>query len=109
MRVENPIHLGTPDVNCCADGVEFWVELKRVESFPKLASTPVFTGCLKPEQVLWHHARSRAGGVSYIVGLVESEDKVYVVPGKYSMEFNSMTREKLDSLTLKLEDMWTTG
>lgn len=106
MRVENPACPGTPDLNVCHQGLEFWPELKHVHEFPKRPDTPVFPGALRPEQVLWHYQRSRAGGRSYIVANVEGAGVTYVIEGKHSREFNSMSRSRLDELTLKVEDMW---
>ena len=106
LRVENPAGPGTPDLNLCIRGVESWVEFKRVKKLPKSPQTPVFTGCLEPHQVLWHFNRSRAGGRSYIAGHVELEGLTYLIPGEYSREFNDMTRERLDELTVPLEELW---
>lgn len=106
IRVENPAHPGTPDVNLCVNGVESWPELKQVKAFPKREDTPVFTGALRPDQILWHFLRSRAGGRSYIVAYVEEADVIYVIEGKHSKEFNSMPRARLDELTLPLEAIW---
>lgn len=106
VRVENPANPGTPDVNMCVQGVECWPELKQVKSLPKRPETPVFTGCLKPEQVLWHKLRSRAGGKSYIIGYVEESDKFYVIPGSLAPEFNSMTLKELETHNLPLDALW---
>lgn len=107
IRVENPAHPGTPDLNACINGIEFWVEFKQVESFPKLSDTPVFRGCLKPHQALWHLKRSQAGGRSFIVAGVLKEDITYIIPGKHAMEFNVLPRSRLDELTIPLESIWS--
>lgn len=107
IRVENPAHPGTPDVNMCVGGVEVWPELKRVPALPARPETPVFTGVMRAEQRLWHVERSKAGGRSYLVGYVEKEDIIYVIPGKYVMEFEKMSKERLDELNLPLEAMWS--
>lgn len=106
MRVENPALPGTPDVNLCINGVEFWCELKHVHELPKQAETPVFRGCLKPEQILWHRLRHRAKGKSYIVGYVEESDEFYIIPGEYAPEFNTFPMARLKELNLRLEDLW---
>ena len=106
MRVENPAHPGTPDVNMCINGVEVWPELKRVKALPKLPETPVFTGVMRAEQRLWHMMRAEAGGRSYLVGYVELEEIIYVIPGKHVMEFEKMNKARLDELNLPLEAMW---
>jgi hypothetical protein len=109
VRVENPANPGTPDVNACIEGVEFWSEQKQVPKLPKQASTPVFTGCLRPEQVLWHVLRNRAGGRTFICGYVQETEEIFVIPGNLAAEFNSMTLEQLKSSTLKVEEMWKTS
>lgn len=106
MRVENPAHPGTPDVNCCYNGIEFWPELKQTSSLPKRKDTPVFAGALRPEQIVWHTLRSKAQGRSYIVAEVKEAKRVFVIPGKYAREFNDMPLERLEELTLTVEDMW---
>lgn len=106
IRVENPAHPGTPDFNCCIDGVEFWVEFKQVKTMPKRPDTPVFRDALRPEQVVWLYKRSLCGGRCFIAAYVEDSDTTYILEGKHSREFNDMTREQLESLNLKLEELW---
>ena len=108
VRVENPANPGTPDLNCCYRGVEFWIEFKQVKELPKKADTPVFTGCLKPHQALWAMLRTRAGGRCSVVGYVESINEFFIIPGKMAMEFNSMTINQLRKETISLEEMWVT-
>jgi hypothetical protein len=106
IRVENPAHPGTPDINGCIRGVEIWMELKQVPALPKRDTTPVFTGALRPEQVLWHTLRWKAGGRSYIVAYVEEQDLIYTIEGEYAKEFNDMPKARLDELNLPLETVW---
>ena len=108
VRVENPANPGTPDLNCCLDGIEFWIEFKQVKTLPKRLETPVFTGCLEPHQALWAKLRTRAGGRSYVVGYVEEVNEFFIIPGKMATEFNSMTIDQLRKETISLEEMWTT-
>lgn len=49
--------LGVPDSNYCCDGVEGWVEFKQ---------TTGWAVSLRPEQVGWLVARSRAGGRVFV-------------------------------------------
>lgn len=72
--------LGIPDVNICFEGVELWWELKIVEG-KRVALTP--------EQVVWHHRRARAGGVSYILARDKVDgarkgkyDRIHLWPGR---------------------------
>lgn len=99
MRVENGCMPGTPDVNICLDGREFWVELKDVDQFPKRETTSVFgKEGLRPDQVLWITQRTRAGGEVYIIGKVDRE--IYCIPGEYAEVFNSLTRAGLEERNL---------
>lgn len=50
VRVENPVHPGTPDVNLC-DGR--WIELKRVRAWPARASTKLLIPHFTPQQRVW--------------------------------------------------------
>lgn len=54
VRVENPIHPGTPDVNLC-DGV--WLELKSIEAWPVRASSNVAIRHFTPQQRVWLYRR----------------------------------------------------
>jgi hypothetical protein len=58
VRVENLIGQGTPDLNCCYDGVEFWLELKADDGrIPRLSKY----------QIAWHYRRYKSGGRSFIL------------------------------------------
>ena len=50
VRVENPIHPGTPDVNIC-DGR--WIELKSIAAWPKRDTTHVRIKHFTPQQRVW--------------------------------------------------------
>ena len=54
VRVENPIHPGTPDVNLC-DGR--WMELKCLPSWPARASTNVRIPHYTQQQRVWLYRR----------------------------------------------------
>jgi len=66
-------------VNICYRGHDIWIELKIV-SGRKVD--------LRPEQVAWHHRRTRAGGVSWIMARDKADgvrkgkyDRIYLWPG----------------------------
>ena len=67
---------GTPDVNGCADGVEFWIECKW---------TAGWTVTLRPEQIGWLARRARAGGRVFVLvrrrPLRGPEDQLWLLPG----------------------------
>lgn len=71
VRVENPIHPGTPDVNLC-DGR--WLELKCIESWPVRAQTIVRIPHYTPQQRVWLYRRWRhAPGSTLLLLEVRSE------------------------------------
>jgi hypothetical protein len=54
VRVENPIHPGTPDVNLC-DGR--WIELKQIPGWPARATTVARIDHFTPQQRVWLYRR----------------------------------------------------
>lgn len=54
VRVENPIHPGTPDVNLC-DGR--WIELKTIAGWPARVDSPVRIPHYTPQQRVWLYRR----------------------------------------------------
>lgn len=54
VRVENPIHPGTPDVNLC-DGR--WIELKCIGAWPARASSSLRIPHYTPQQRVWLYRR----------------------------------------------------
>lgn len=69
VRIENSAEIGTPDVNGCIYGNDFWVELKVAtemrDSMIKVSITS--------DQVMWLRSRSRAGGNSFLLIMVKDE------------------------------------
>jgi len=65
VRVENPIHPGTPDVNL-STGV--WIELKCIPGWPVRASTNVRIAHYTPQQRVWLHQRWKyAPGTTFLL------------------------------------------
>jgi len=62
---------GVPDVNGCAKGKEFWVELKEIHSGNKLT--------LRPMQVAWLAKRASHGGQVFVMARKNNEIKLYHV------------------------------
>ena len=60
---------GVPDVNGCAWGKEFWVELKEIHSGNKLT--------LRPMQVSWLAKRAMHGGQVFVMARKNDEIKLY--------------------------------
>jgi hypothetical protein len=70
VRVENPIHPGTPDVNLC-DGR--WVELKTIEAWPLKAEAIVKLSWYTPQQRVWLYRRWKyAPGTTHLLLEVRS-------------------------------------
>jgi len=57
VRVENPIHPGTPDVNLCSGQ---WIELKTIEAWPAKDSASVPIRHFTQQQRVWLYRRWRA-------------------------------------------------
>ena len=64
QRIETSVGLGIPDVNCCVNGVEFWLELK-VSLGKRLAITKY--------QKAWILNRYKAGGLVFVLQKALSE------------------------------------
>ena len=60
---------GVPDVNGCAKGKEFWVELKEIHSGNKLT--------LRPMQISWLAKRASYGGQVFVMARKNDEIKLY--------------------------------
>jgi hypothetical protein len=91
-RVENGLVDGMPDVSCCLDGVEVWLELKYVDDWPARAATQVLgRKGLRPEQINWHIKQGQAGGKSFI--LVGIGKETWITDNNCARDVNSWTKE----------------
>lgn len=63
VRVENPAHPGTPDVNY----VEGWIELKELKKWPARLNTIVRVEHFTPQQRIWLDRRWRTGGAAWLL------------------------------------------
>lgn len=71
VRVENPIHPGTPDVNL-KNGV--WIELKAMAAWPIRPGTVFKIPHYTPQQRVWLYRRWRAAGAKcFLLLLVQRE------------------------------------
>jgi penicillin-binding protein-related factor A (putative recombinase) len=64
---------GVPDVNGCAKGKEFWIELKEIHRGKSLT--------LRPMQVAWMAKRSAVGGQVFVLARKQNVIKLYHVDG----------------------------
>tara|TARA_R110000744_G_scaffold348715_1_gene454328 strand:+ start:149 stop:487 length:339 start_codon:yes stop_codon:yes gene_type:complete len=62
---------GVPDVNGCAKGKEFWIELKEIHSGNALT--------LRPMQISWLAKRASHGGQVFVMARKKNEIKLYHV------------------------------
>lgn len=62
---------GVPDVNGCAKGKEFWIELKEIHSGNALT--------LRPMQISWLAKRASHGGQVFVMARKNNEIKLYHV------------------------------
>lgn len=80
-RVENGVERGTPDVEGCWKGWQFWIELKCCDR-PKDPDLP-FKVRFEPAQLPWLRRRTRAGGSCWVLLQLGSGQTAvrYLVPG----------------------------
>mgnify|MGYP003658998198 FL=1 len=74
QRIETGITgSGVPDVNGCAKGKEFWIELKEIHSGNALT--------LRPMQISWLAKRALHGGQVFVMARKNNEIKLYHIDG----------------------------
>lgn len=71
LRVENAAGVGFPDVVYCSEGVTGWIELKAAEN-----QKPPWRNVYQPEQPLWHMMWKRAGGLSFVLSVTSTGERV---------------------------------
>jgi hypothetical protein len=104
VRVENPVHPGTPDVNYAIDqssrsSIDGWTELKWVPHFPRKPTKPVFGDKkgLNVAQVRWIKRRTKYGGRVWIVAGVGK--LIYFLHGSsYADSFNQLVTADFESI-----------
>ena len=85
MRIENAFYKGVPDVNFLIGGIEGWLELKFLKTFPKKENTPVNIPHFTQEQKLWHKERWENHGLTAMLLQVDDyyflfvSDKIAIV------------------------------
>lgn len=76
-RVENALTRGTPDVNGCYNGQEYWLELKILDAKGNCE--------LRPEQYLWHRKRQEHGGRVFVLARNDTLIKLFQVQKDMSL------------------------
>lgn len=96
VRVENPCHPGTPDVNYIGG----WIELKQQDSWPKKPETPLKLGHdLTTEQRIWLTRRSEKGGIALVL-LQVARDYLLLSGADAAILIGSATQAQLKRLAL---------
>ena len=71
QRIETGISAaGVPDVNCCYQGREFWIELKSIKGNQLT---------LSPMQISWMATRAKFGGTCYVLVQKQREVKLFKI------------------------------
>ncbi len=90
---------GVPDVNGCAKGKEFWIELKEIHSGNSLT--------LRPMQVAWLSKRAIYGGQVFVLARKNNQIKLFHVDGLERAQELVKGGYKSDSLlTLDIPYEW---
>jgi hypothetical protein len=76
VRVENPIHPGTPDVNLCTG---IWIELKSIPGWPARATTAVRIPHYTPQQRVWLYQRWKFAPGSTLLLLEVRADRQWLL------------------------------
>lgn len=93
QRHEDKFTSGIPDCSYAGPNGEGWVELKTYDAWPRDASEPLKFTDLKPTQVNWANKRIKAGGTVWF--LIEVKNDWFLIWGKHSRNFGSLTKEQL--------------
>lgn len=79
VRVENPIHPGTPDVNLAGG---FWLELKCVEAWPVRGNSLFRIRHFTPDQRVWLYRRWKCSpGSTFLLLEVRAETQWLLFDG----------------------------
>ena len=90
---------GVPDVNGCAKGKEFWVELKEIHSGNALT--------LRPMQISWLAKRASHGGQVFVMARKQDEIKLYHIDSITGIQELVKEGYKCEALvTLKIPYDW---
>lgn len=93
-RIENILVPGMPDVNCCIESTEIWIEQKSPTE-PKRDSTKLFGSNhkLSVDQKNWFLRHRNAGGKGYV--LIVTDKRWLLIDGKHADLINEMTVTQL--------------
>lgn len=91
-RIENAVGSGTPDVEGCFNGVQFWWELK-VGSVDKKGNVKV---SFRPTQIPWLKRRCLVGGKAFAIIKIGREK--FCLPGPSLSMFQGEDNVSLDQM-----------
>lgn len=92
-RIENAAGIGTPDINCCFNGHEHWIESKCLAAWPKHNDIAVrFKRPFAPEQRVWFRRRLEAGGHPLLYLKIEATDEHFIFDGKMAVNHVGVER-----------------
>lgn len=108
IRVENPAHPGTPDINFCGPNwvpflppIEGWIELKEIASWPCRASTIVRMEHFTNQQRIWLERRWRHSGAAWL--LVKVDQTWLLFSGETGARVaGRVVREELEAAATKV-------
>lgn len=89
QSIESSISAGVPDINW----THGWIELKCVESYPKMAVSPVRIRHFTPEQRSWALRRAACGGKVHLLLRVADDWYLFGTPGL--VEVGELTKQQL--------------
>lgn len=91
-RIENLVSTGNPDVNCCLEGVESWIEIKSPVE-PKRPTTKMFSGNheLTQGQINFFTEQRQAGGHGFVLIASDKRWLLIVATIQNVNAINSMT------------------
>jgi Holliday junction resolvase len=69
QRIETSTGSGVPDINCCKNREEIWIETKCLNTVEAV---------LRPMQYAWLMRRQKAGGMCIILNLCKKDDCIYM-------------------------------
>lgn len=96
VRIENASALGTPDVNGCIRGLEFWWELKEMPAWTR-DGEPFLIPHYTTEQRLWLRARHLAGGRAFLFLRIVKPRTLLLFDAMFAYEkVGRVTREELE-------------
>lgn len=99
IPVENSLGVGTPDLNGCINGYEFWAELKYV-NYPKLRKTVVKLNHYTEDQKRWLIHRWITGGNVFLI--LQAENDMYIFANRKITLPGTLTRGQLQQQS----DFW---